>query len=51
MKILMINGSPRKGGNTSVALAQMQEIFEKNGIDTETVQIGGEDIRGCLGCD
>lgn len=50
MKILMINGSPRIGGNTSVALAEMEKIFAENGIETETVQVGMEAIRGCMGC-
>ena len=50
MKVLMINGSPRKEGNTSLALSEMQKIFEKNGIEVECVQIGGMDILGCKGC-
>lgn len=50
MKVLMINGSPRVGGNTSIALAEMQKIFEENGIDTEIIQVGNRDIRGCIGC-
>ena len=50
MNVLVINGSPRVGGNTSVALAEMQRIFENNGIEVETVQIGGETVRGCIGC-
>jgi len=50
MKVLMINGSPRKNGNTSLALAQMAKIFDAEGIDTETVQVGNEDIRGCIAC-
>lgn len=50
MKILMINGSPRVNGNTSVALKEMENIFLENGFEVETVQIGGELIQGCLGC-
>ena len=50
MKILMINGSPRVNGNTSIALAEMEKIFTENGFEVETVQIGTEMIRGCLGC-
>lgn len=50
MKVLMINGSPRKDGNTSAALAQMQKTFEEEGIETEIVQIGNTDIRGCIAC-
>ena len=50
MKVLMINGSPRQNSNTGTALEEMQKVFQKNGIDTEIVQIGGMDIRGCMGC-
>lgn len=50
MKILMINGSPRKGSNTGIALAEMEKVFHKNGLETEVIQIGDKEIRGCLGC-
>ncbi len=50
MKILMLNGSPRKGSNTGIALAEMDKVFHKHGLETEIIQIGGMDIRGCLGC-
>ena len=50
MKVLMINGSPRVGGNTSVALSEMQKIFAENGIETEIIQVGNKDIRGCIAC-
>ena len=45
MNILLLNGSPRVGGNTALALAEMEKVFAKNGIATETVQIGNRDIR------
>lgn len=50
MKVLMINGSPRVGGNTAIALKEMEKAFEKNGIEVETVQIGNKAIRGCITC-
>ena len=50
MKVLMINGSPRVGGNTAVALQEMEKAFAENGIGTETVQIGNQAIRGCIAC-
>ena len=50
MKILMINGSPRVDGNTTVALNEMKEVFEKEGIEVSLVQIGNKDIRGCIAC-
>ena len=50
MKVLMINGSPRKEGNTAIALQEMEKIFQAEGIEVETVSIGGKDIRGCIAC-
>ncbi len=50
MKVLMLNGSPRKNGNTSIALHEMEQIFLAEGIETEIVQIGNKDIRGCIAC-
>lgn len=51
MKVLMINGSPRKNGNTFTALSAMREIFAAEKIDTHLVQIGSGAIRGCIACD
>lgn len=50
MKVLLLNGSPRVNGNTAVALEEMTKVFVQNGIETETVQVGGKDIRGCVAC-
>ena len=50
MKVLMINGSPRPNGNTSIALGEMEKIFAAEGIETEIIQIGSKPIRGCIGC-
>ncbi len=50
MKVLMINGSPRKEGNTYTALHEMEKIFEKEGIETEILHVGNKDIRGCVAC-
>ncbi len=50
MKVLMINGSPRKEGNTYTALHEMEKIFEKEGIETEILHVGSKDIRGCVAC-
>ena len=49
-KVLIINGSPRVGGNTSIALEEMVKVFETEGVETEVVQIGNKDIRGCIAC-
>ena len=50
MKVLLINGSPRPKGNTSIALQEMEKTFAAEGIQTETIQIGMKDIRGCIAC-
>ena len=50
MKVLMINGSPRKDGNTSVALKELEKTFLEEGVEVETVQIGMQNVRGCIAC-
>lgn len=50
MKVLMINGSPHKQGNTYAALHEMEKIFLENGVETEIIHIGNRDIRGCVAC-
>ena len=50
MKVLIINGSPHAAGSTYTALHEMEQIFEQNGIETETPHIGNMDIRGCVAC-
>ena len=50
MKVLIINGSPRVNGNTTIAVREMEQTFAKEGMEVETVQIGKQDIRGCIAC-
>lgn len=50
MKVLILNGSPKANGNTAFALKQMEEIFAAEGVETETLQVGAQLIRGCIGC-
>ncbi len=50
MKVLGINCSPRKGGNTEILLKEVFKPLEENGIKTELFQIGGKKIRGCIAC-
>lgn len=50
MNVLMINGSPHGKGNTAIALREMEQIFEAQGIETEIVHVGNQDIRGCIAC-
>lgn len=50
MKVLLINGSPRANGNTALALAEMEKVFNQEGIDTEIIQVGNKGVRGCVAC-
>ena len=48
--VLLINGSPRPDGCTARALEEMIRTLHDEGIETELLQIGKEDIRGCTAC-
>jgi len=50
VKVLMLNGSPKANGNTTLALAEMEKIFAQEGIEAETVQMGHKAVRGCVAC-
>ena len=49
-KVLLINGSPHTKGCTATALEEMITVFEKEGLETELIQVGNEAVRGCIGC-
>jgi multimeric flavodoxin WrbA len=50
MKVLGINGSPRKGGNTELMIKEVFKSLEAEGIKTELFQIGGKKVNGCIAC-
>lgn len=50
MKVLIINGSPRVNGNTSVGVNEMVKVFNEEDIETDVVMIGNKAIRGCIAC-
>jgi multimeric flavodoxin WrbA len=50
MRVLLINGSPHQKGNTSIALAEVAKTLEQEGIETVTICIGVQPVRGCIGC-
>ena len=50
MKVLGINCSPRKGGNTELLIQEVLKSLEKEGIKTEFFQLGGKDVNGCIAC-
>ncbi len=50
MKLLLINGSPHKNGNTFLALNEIAQALDKEGIASEIVHIGTKPVRGCIAC-
>lgn len=50
MRVLLINGSPHKEGNTYLALSEVAKQLEKNGIEAELLQVGNKQVRGCIAC-
>jgi len=50
MKVLLLNGSPHANGNTAAALKEMIKVFSAQGIETELVDVGTKDVRGCISC-
>lgn len=50
MKVLILNGSPRPAGNTSIAIDAMTEVFHAEGIETEVVRVGNQAVHGCVAC-
>jgi multimeric flavodoxin WrbA len=50
MKVVAINGSARKDGNTAILVRTLFTELEKEGIKTELVQLAGKKVHGCTGC-
>lgn len=50
MKVLLINGSPKKNGNTFLALSEVATALNNNGVETEIISIGAKAIQGCIAC-
>lgn len=50
MKVLLINGSPRKNGNTHLALSEVAKALNENGVETEIISIGTKAVQGCIAC-
>jgi multimeric flavodoxin WrbA len=50
MKVLGINCSPRKGGNTEILINEVFKVLEKEGIRTDFFQLGGKNVNGCIAC-
>ena len=50
MKVVAINGSPRKSGNTALLIQEIFKILEIEGIETELIQLGNKKVHGCTAC-
>ncbi|MCE5285528.1 MAG: flavodoxin family protein [Pelosinus sp.] len=50
MKVVGINGSARKDGNTAVLIRAVFAELEKHGIETELIELAGKPVRGCMAC-
>lgn len=50
MKVLLINGSPRKAGNTFLALSEVAGTLNENGVETRILHIGNKAVQGCIAC-
>ena len=50
MKVVALNGSARKDGNTAMLIHVVFEELKKEGIETELIQMAGKNIQGCLAC-
>ena len=49
-KVILLNGSAHVRGCTATALNEMIKVFSEEGIETELIQVGAKDIRGCISC-
>lgn len=50
MKVVAFSGSARKDGNTSMLIRTVFEVLNKEGIETELVQLAGKNLQGCIAC-
>ena len=50
MKVVLINGSPHRKGNTFIALSELAGALEKEGVQTEIIQLGIKAVQGCIAC-
>lgn len=50
MKVLVFNGSAHVNGCTARALTELEKALNENGVETERIEVGNKDIRGCIGC-
>lgn len=50
MKVLLVNGSPHKNGDTALMLTMVEKSLNEQGIETTWFQLGKQPVRGCIDC-
>ncbi len=50
MKVLLINGSPHRKGNTYIALSEVAKALQENNVEPEIISIGTKAVHGCIAC-
>ena len=50
MKVVLINGSPRKNGNTAFTLEECVKEIKKEGLEAEIINLSGKEIKSCIAC-
>ena len=50
MKVIAINGSPKKEGNTWHALKMVGDELQAEGIELEIIHVGHKLLHGCTAC-
>lgn len=50
MKVLMINGSPKRDGVCALALSLFASVLSEEGIESEILEVGSQDVPGCKAC-
>ena len=50
LKVLLVNGSPHRSGNTFTALSEVARTLEEEGMEAEIVHVGNRPVQGCIGC-
>lgn len=50
MKVLIINGSPRRDGNCAALVRELTAVFREEGVEIDLYEVGTKEIRGCIAC-
>lgn len=50
LKVLLVNGSLHRSGNTFTALSEVARTLEEEGMEAEIVHVGNRPVQECIGC-